>query len=77
VYRRGVELLGLRPEEVGMVAAHGDDLQAAAEVGLRPLFIARPREWGPGAEVTPPPMGLPDLIVAHDLEDLADQLGTS
>ena len=73
VYRRGVELLGLRPDEVGMVAAHPDDLEAAAGVGLRPLFVARPREWGPGTEVAPP-ADLPGLVVAHDLEDLADQL---
>jgi 2-haloacid dehalogenase len=73
VYRRGVELLGLTPEEVGMVAAHPDDLEAAAAVGLWPLFVARPREWGPGTEVAPP-SGLPGLVVAHDLDDLADQL---
>jgi 2-haloacid dehalogenase len=73
VYRRGVELLGLRPDEVGMVAAHPDDLEAAAGVGLRPLFVARPREWGPGTEVSPP-SGLPGLVVAHDLDDLAHQL---
>jgi 2-haloacid dehalogenase len=73
VYRRGVELLGLRPEEAGMVAAHPDDLAAAAEVGLRPLFVARPREWGPGTAVAPP-TGLPGLVVAKDMDDLADQL---
>jgi 2-haloacid dehalogenase len=74
VYRRGVELLGLAPEEVGMVAAHPDDLEAAADVGLRPLFVARPREWGPGTDVAPP-TGLAGLVVAQDLDDLADQLG--
>ena len=73
VYRRGVELLGLTPGEVGMVAAHPGDLEAAAGVGLRPLFVARPREWGPGTDTTPP-SGLPGLLVAHDLDDLADQL---
>jgi 2-haloacid dehalogenase len=73
VYRRAVELLGCRPEEVGMVAAHGGDLVAAAEVGLRPMFVRRPLEWGPGTEVVPP-YGLPGLVVVHDLDDLADQL---
>jgi len=73
VYRRGVELLGVPPEEAGMVAAHPDDLEAAADVGLRSLFVARPREWGTGTEVSPP-SGLPGLVVAHDLDDLADQL---
>jgi 2-haloacid dehalogenase len=74
VYRRGVELLGLRPEDVGMVAAHPDDLEAATAVGLRPLFVERPREWGPGTDVSPPD-GLPGLVVARDLDHLADQLG--
>ena len=32
-----------------MVAAHASDLRAAAGLGLRPVFIRRPREWGPGA----------------------------
>jgi 2-haloacid dehalogenase len=74
VYRRGVELLGCRPDEVGMVAAHPDDLVAAAEVGLRPLFVGRPQEWGPGTVVSPP-ADLPGLVIADDLDDLADRLG--
>jgi hypothetical protein len=41
---------------------------------LRPLFVARPREWGPGTDVAPP-TGLTGLVVAQDLDDLADQLG--
>ena len=73
VYRRGVALLGLEPGEVGMVAAHPGDLEAAAQVGLRPVFVSRPREWGPGTD-TSPPTGLPGLVVAQDLADLADQL---
>lgn len=73
VYRRGVDLLGLSPADVGMVAAHPGDLEAAADVGLRPLYVARPREWGPGTDV-PPPTGLPGLVVATDLDHLADQL---
>jgi 2-haloacid dehalogenase len=73
VYRRGVQLLGCRPDEVGMVAAHPDDLVAAAEVGLRPLFVGRPREWGAGTVVSPP-ADLPGLVIADDLDDLADRL---
>ncbi len=57
-----------------MVAAHGGDLVAAARVGLRPIFVRRPREWGPeGAEE--PPTGLAGLVVADNLEHLADLLG--
>lgn len=74
VYLRGVELLDCRPEEAAMVAAHGDDLVAAARVGLRPMFVRRPAEWGPGGGGEPP-AGLPGLVVADDLAQLADLLG--
>lgn len=74
VYATAAELLGVSPQELGMVAAHGQDLVAAAEVGLRPLFVRRPLEWGP-AGGDEPPHGLPGLVVAASLEDLADQLG--
>lgn len=74
VYARGAALLGLPPEQVAMVAAHADDLVAAAEVGLRPVFVRRPQEWGP-AGGDQPPEGLPGLVVASSLEHLADLLG--
>jgi 2-haloacid dehalogenase len=74
VYATAAELLGVAPQALGMVAAHGQDLVAAAEVGLRPLFVRRPQEWGP-AGGDEPPHGLPGLVVAASLEDLADQLG--
>ena len=73
VYATAAELLGLEPRLVGMVAAHGQDLVAAAEVGLRPLFVRRPQEWG-SAGGEEPPHGLAGLVVAESLEDLADQL---
>lgn len=73
-YLRAVELLGCAPGQVAMVAAHGDDLLAAAELGLRPMFVRRPDEWGPGG-AEQPPTGLEDLVVADDLEQLADRLG--
>ena len=74
VYARGAALLGLEPAQVAMVAAHADDLVAAAEVGLRPVFVRRPLEWGPGGGDEPPD-GLPGLVVATSLEHLADRLG--
>jgi 2-haloacid dehalogenase len=74
VYATAAELLGVAPRELGMVAAHGQDLVAAAEVGLRPLFVRRPQEWGP-AGGDEPPDGLPGLVVATSFEDLADRLG--
>jgi 2-haloacid dehalogenase len=41
-YLTAVELLGLKPEEVMMVAAHTGDLNAARSFGLRTGFIYRP-----------------------------------
>jgi 2-haloacid dehalogenase len=73
VYLRGAQLLGRAPEEVGMVAAHAGDLEAAAGVGLRPLFVRRPDEWGTGVPEDPP--DLPGVVVADGLGDLAAQLG--
>ncbi len=46
VYRRACEALGLAPEAVMMVAAHSDDLAAAAQCGLRTGFVARVHEYG-------------------------------
>jgi 2-haloacid dehalogenase len=46
-YRGAAELLGLKPREVMLVAAHKDDLSAAKKAGLGTAFIRRPREFGP------------------------------
>ena len=48
VYRTAIRLLGLRPGEVMMVAAHNYDLDAARACGLRTAFVPRPAEHGPG-----------------------------
>src|SRR5437879_3226979 len=48
-YRLPPALLRLRPEQVLMVAAHPDDLRAAAAEGLRTAYVRRPLEWGEGA----------------------------
>ena len=40
------ELLGIPPDQVMMVAAHFDDLDAARSVGLRTGFVYRPMEFG-------------------------------
>lgn len=42
------DLLGLRPEQCMMVAAHNGDLAAAAALGFRTAFVPRPQEHGPG-----------------------------
>jgi len=74
VYRTALRLLGCGPGEAGMVAAHPSDLRAAAALGLRPLFVRRPLEWGPGAAPAAPPE-LAGLIDAADLGELAAVLG--
>jgi 2-haloacid dehalogenase len=74
VYLTALDLLDCRPQDAGMVAAHPSDLLAAAAVGLRPIFVRRPLEWGPGAPATDPP-ALDGLLEADGLGHLADALG--
>ena len=66
-------LLDLRPEEVAMVAAHPDDLHAAAENGLKTVYVPRPLEWGPAGEAEPPDPAF-DMVVG-DVVELAGELG--
>ena len=68
-------LLDLEPDEVMLAAAHNYDLRAAQQVGLRTAFIPRPQEYGPRQSRDLGPEGAWD-VVAGDLIDLADQLGT-
>ena len=63
----------LRPEEVAMVAAHPDDLRAAAGNGLRTVYVPRPLEWGPGGEAEPSDPIFD--VVARDFLELAEKLG--
>jgi 2-haloacid dehalogenase len=63
VYRESVYALGLNPDEVCMVAAHREDLKAAAGTGLRTAFVERFGE-DPG-----PPFDAD--VVAYDFNDLA------
>jgi 2-haloacid dehalogenase len=62
VYRESVYALGLEPDEVCMVAAHRDDLRAAAKVGLQTAFVERFGE-------DPGPAFRADFV-AHDFEEL-------
>ena len=67
------EIFELQPDEVMLVAAHEDDLDAAKACGLQTAFVERPDEYGPDVSV---PKG--DLkrftYAARDLNDLADQM---
>jgi 2-haloacid dehalogenase len=72
-YLTSVELLGLPPERVMMVAAHPNDLNAAAGAGLRTAYVHRPLELGPGSEPEPPEPIFD--YSASDLSELAERLG--
>lgn len=73
-YLTAADLLGLEPGQVMMVAAHPDDLKAAASNGLRTGYLARPHEYGRPAEHVVPSPGTFDIQVAS-LPDLAQALG--
>ena len=72
-YLTALRLLECPPQDAGMVAAHPSDLRAAAALGLRPVFVRRALEWGPGASAADPP-ALDGLIDAEDLTHLASLL---
>lgn len=71
VYLSAVDAFNLDPGQCMMCAAHSDDLQSAAELGLRTAFIARPNER-PGFSETAPRFAVD--IVTRSIEDLAVQL---
>jgi 2-haloacid dehalogenase len=91
VYLGAVDLLGCKPAEVMMVAAHPGDLRAAQDCGLRTAFVARPLENGPGNEATASeesktqvhnstanlgqPVDFPADVSARDFLELAEKLG--
>jgi 2-haloacid dehalogenase len=72
VYLACADALGLPPERCMMVAAHSDDLAAAAATGLRTAHIARPDEHGPGKGEAEPLV--PVDVSASSLTDLATKL---
>ncbi|MEM6634376.1 MAG: haloacid dehalogenase type II [Pseudomonadota bacterium] len=47
VYLKSATALGLPPAACMMVAAHNDDLTAAANLGFQTAFVCRPFEYGP------------------------------
>jgi len=73
-YLRTAALLGLRPAECMMVAAHNRDLLAAGALGFRTAFVPRPTEYGPNQTVDLAAERSYD-VQARDFLDLADQLG--
>ncbi len=75
VYKSAVRLLGRRPEEVMMVAAHEGDLVAAEAEGLATAFVHRPFEYGSQSPAEMPLNVHRFDAVANDFLHLADQLG--
>jgi len=74
VYQSAADLLGLKPAQVMMVAAHQGDLRAAQKVGLAAAFVPRPDEFGPDRKPDPTPDPSFD-VVAADFNDLATKVG--
>ena len=74
-YLGAAELLSLDPAQLMLVAAHNDDLCAAADLGLATAFVPRPTEWGPDQQTNLSP-ARDYTIVAADLTGLATQLAT-
>lgn len=72
VYRDAAEAFDLTPGHCLMVAAHSDDLAAAAAAGLRTAHVARPDEKGKGRGETAPEIDVD--FAATDLRDLAEKL---
>ena len=72
-YLTAVSLLGLKPEEVMMCAAHSIDLVAARSCGLRTGFIYRPGEFGDVHKADEARPGDFDVVSA-DMLDLASKL---
>lgn len=73
-YLVSVEMLGLTPSEVMMVAAHNGDLRGARNAGLKTAFVIRPTMHGPGQTRDLAPEEDWDMV-ATDFLDLARQLG--
>lgn len=68
------DLLGVRPDELMLVAAHPSDLRAARAAGLGTAYVDRPLEYGPGWQGHH--VAADDFdVVATDFVDLAERLG--
>ena len=74
VYERTAQLLGLRPEQCMMVAAHNSDLGVARQIGFRTAYVNRPTEHGAGQKID---LGAEEDwdVVTGSMTELADILG--
>lgn len=78
-YLGSARMLGFPPGQCLMVAAHAEDLDAAATCGLRTALVPRPQEYGPGsaeeARTRAWEVRFRFDLYADDMEQLADKLG--
>lgn len=74
IYLGAIEMLGCKPHEVMMVAAHNDDLRHARSHGMRTGFVLRPTEYGPQQQTNLKAAEAWD-VVARDFGELAAALG--
>jgi 2-haloacid dehalogenase len=73
VYLGAADLLGCKPAELMMVAAHPDDLRAAQACELRTAFVSRPLEYG-SAKKAVSEISEPFDVMARDFRELAAKL---
>src|SRR5262249_21613781 len=71
VYLAACAAFDLAPGECMMVAAHSNDLAAAAALGLRTAHVARPDEYGPGTGERAPKVAVD--VAAASLVELAQR----
>lgn len=71
-YRNALDVLGIEPGELCMVAAHEGDLAAAQQLGISTAYVDRPTEFG---ETVPGSLaGKPWNFVCRDYVEFCDQL---
>jgi 2-haloacid dehalogenase len=73
VYLAACAAFDLRPQQCMMIAAHSNDLAAAAACGLCTGHTARPNEYGPDTGERAPTVAVD--VAAKNLADLADKVG--
>jgi len=72
VYVAACAAFDLKRAQCMMVAAHSNDLEAAAKLGLHTAHTARVSEYGPNTGEAAPTVKVD--FAARDLSDLADKL---
>ncbi len=75
IYIEALDRMRLNPENVMMVAAHGFDLRAAKNIGMKTAYISRNLEFGENRKIEKININEFDII-ANDFQDLANQLNT-